>query len=71
MEIQDVEDEKMKNLIKESLLEFIETRRALFIDLLADAMEDIGLFQAMNEGDSGTLVTREKIFEYLNNVGAK
>ena len=71
MEMLDVDDEKMKNLIKESLLEFIETRRDLFIDLLADAMEDIGMLQAMSEGDSGTLVTREKIFEYLNNVGAK
>ena len=71
MEMLDVDDEKMKNLIKESLLEFIETRRDLFIDLLADAMEDIGMLQAMSEGDRATLVSREKIFEYLNNVGAK
>ena len=71
MEIQDVEDEKMKNLLKESLLEIIETRRDLFIDLLADAMEDIGMLQAISEVDRATLVSREKIFEYLNNVGAK
>ena len=71
MEMLDVDDEKMKNLIKESLLEFIETRRDLFIDLLADAMEDIGLLQAMSEGDRATLVSRKKIFGYLNNVGAK
>lgn len=43
--------------VKESLIEVLTTRKDLLEDALIEAIEDIGLAKAMEEGDTGEYVS--------------
>ena len=59
------DSEQMKALIKSALLELLEERKDLFIELFAQAMEDAALARAVKEGESTPYVTRGQIFDLL------
>ena len=56
---------QIKNLLKAAILEIFQERRDLFQDLVAEALEDIALVKAIDEGKDSEPVSREAIFEIL------
>ncbi len=66
MDVQTLDDTKLKEIMKRAFLEILEERKDVFINLFAEAIEDIGMAQAIKEGELTSLVAREKIFKYLD-----
>ncbi len=62
----DIEEAKIKALLKEALVEVIEENQDKFSSILIEALEDIGLSRAIEEGEQSTTVSREEIFEVLS-----
>jgi hypothetical protein len=61
-----VSDEtQLKALLKEALIEVLEQRREWFSAILVEALEDIALVQAIKEGETSDLVSRDEIFDLL------
>ena len=56
---------QIKDLMKAAILEIFQERRDLFQDLIAEALEDIALVKAIDEGRDSEPVSREAIFEIL------
>lgn len=67
MDVQTLDDAKLKDLMKKALVEILYERKDFFIEILTEAMEDIGMVRAIQEGESTPLIAREKIFNYLEN----
>ena len=60
-----LDEGRIKELMKEAVLEVLEERRDLIYDALAEAMEDFALAKAIQEGESSESVTREQVFQTL------
>ena len=45
-----IDDQTLKELLKEALIEVLQKRPDVLRDVLAEVMEDIGLAQAIREG---------------------
>jgi len=57
-----LEEQQMKALLKQAILELMEERRELFQGLFAEVIEEVGLMNAMREGEQTPDVSREEIF---------
>ncbi len=62
------DETRLKALLKEALVEVLEQRREWFSALMAEALEDVALVQAIKEGETTEIVSRDEIFDLL---GAK
>jgi spore coat polysaccharide biosynthesis protein SpsF (cytidylyltransferase family) len=60
-----LEDERLKTIFKQAMLELVEERRDVLYDLFAEIIEDLALVQAIKEGADSEPVSREEIFEIL------
>jgi hypothetical protein len=60
-----IDDVKLKQLLKEALAEAIEEKRNLFYDLIVDAVEDIAIVRAIQEGENTETVSKQEIFNIL------
>ena len=60
-----VEETRIKTLFKEALVEVIEENQELVSSILIDALEDIGLSRAIEEGETSKTVSRDEIFKVL------
>jgi len=56
---------QIKELMKSAILEIFQERRDLFQDLVAEALEDLALVKAIDEGKDSDAVSREAIFSIL------
>jgi hypothetical protein len=56
-----LDEEQFKNLLKETLVELFEERQDLFAAMVAEAMEDIGLANAIRVGRRNDFVDKERI----------
>jgi len=56
-----LEEEKVRGLLKEILLELIEDRPEIFHDIVLEAVEDAGLLAAILEEESSELVDEAEI----------
>jgi len=65
MAVQLSDETRLKALLKEALTEVLEQRREWFSTLVVDALEDIALVQAIKEGESTDIVSRNEIFDLL------
>jgi hypothetical protein len=61
-----VDDIKLKNLMKQAIIEVIEANKEVVHDFLVVAMEDIALIRAIREGEDSGPATRDEIFEILS-----
>jgi Cu/Ag efflux protein CusF len=59
------DETRLKALLKEALVEVLEQRREWFSALMAEALEDIALVQAIKEGETTEMVSRDEIFALL------
>jgi hypothetical protein len=60
-----VDEKKLKNLLKETLIEVIEQKKDLFHDIVAEAIEDIAITNAIKEGESTESISREEVFSII------
>ena len=62
------DDQKIKALFKEAIVEVMEENQDLVSSLLVEALEDIGLSRAIEEGKNSESVSREEVFKVLRPV---
>lgn len=63
-----VDEIQLKALFKSALVEVMEERRDLIRDAVEEALEDIALARAIQEGETSETVSREEIFQLLKNA---
>ena len=56
---------KLKELFKQAIIEALEEKRELVHDLLVEAMEDLAMIRAIQEGEETGTVSRGKVFNIL------
>jgi len=64
-----IDEEKLKDLLKSSLVEALMERRDLVQDIVEEAMEDIGLAHAIEQGLGSESIPREEVFAILDEAG--
>ncbi len=55
----------LKEILKAAIVEVLKENREEFSELLAEALEDVGLQRAIAEGEATEIVNREAIFRML------
>ncbi len=60
-----IDDDKLKQLLREALIEAIEEKRDLFYDLIVDAVEDIATVRAIQEGEDTETISKQEVFNIL------
>ena len=60
-----IDEAKLKEALKTALVEILEERKDLVSEVLEEALEDIALARAIEEGEHSELVTRDEIFSAL------
>ena len=61
-----LDETQIKTLFKEALVEVIEENQELVSSILIDALKDIGLSRAIEEGEKSKTVSRDEIFKVLS-----
>ena len=61
-----IDDIKIKNLFKQAIIEAMEEKKDVVHDLFMDAMEDIAMLRAIEEGETTDSVSRDEVFKILN-----
>lgn len=60
-----VDEDRLKDLLKVAIAEVLEERRDLVMELLEEALEDVGLIRAMEEAEGSPLVSRDEVMRIL------
>ncbi|OQY51174.1 MAG: hypothetical protein B6247_20135 [Candidatus Parabeggiatoa sp. nov. 2] len=58
-------EEQLKAVFKAALIEVIEEKRDFFQQLVEDAIEEIALVRAIEEGKQTETISREEVFKLL------
>jgi len=61
-----LDEAKLKELLKSALAEVLEERRELMRDLIEEALEDLALKRAIAESEQAPEISRADIFEILD-----
>ncbi len=65
MEIR-ISEKQLKKAIKKTICEMLVGRNGLFKEALEEAIEDVAMGYAIQEGDKGKFVKEKEIAELLN-----
>ena len=60
-----IDDSKIKKFFKQAIIKAIEEKKDVVHDLLVDAMEDIAMIRAIQEGENTDSVGKKEIFDIL------
>jgi len=60
-----VSQDQLKELVKAAIAEVLEERRDLLRDVIEEAMEDIALSRAIEEGEGTEIISRDAVFNLL------
>jgi lipoate-protein ligase B len=60
-----INSEDLKKLIRETFIDVLTARKDLIEDAVVDAIEDIGLGRAMEEGKTGEYIDSKEFIEDL------
>jgi hypothetical protein len=63
-----VEEQHIKGLLKQAILELLEERQSLFQELIVEAVEDLALLNAIREGEITEAVSRGVIMHILESA---
>jgi hypothetical protein len=55
-----LQEEKVRDLLKEVMLELMAERPEIFHDIIVEAIEDAGLMAAIAEGESSETISRSE-----------
>lgn len=56
---------KLKELFKQAIIEAMEEKKDVVHDLLVEAMEDLAMIHAIQQGEETEWVSRDKVFDIL------
>ena len=59
------DSKKLKELFKQAIIEAMEEKRELVHDLLVEAMEDLAMIRAIQEGEESASASRQEVFNIL------
>ena len=60
-----LDDNRMKELLKDALVELLQERREMFRDLLTEVVEDLTMVRAIEEGTETSVVDRDEVMQVL------
>ena len=60
-----LDDNKLKNLMKQAIIEAIEEKKDVVHDILVDALKDVAMIHAIQDGEDSGSVSRDEIFGVL------
>ena len=60
-----ISDEKTKALLTEVIVELAKTKREVFYEIMLEALEEVGLANAIAEGRKNKFVSEDDIFSIL------
>lgn len=60
-----VDDNKLKYLMKQAIIEVIEEKKEAVHDILIEVMEDVAMIRAIREGEDSGNADRDEIFGIL------
>ena len=63
-----LDEGRIKELMKQAMLELLKERGDLIYDAFAEVIADLALTNAIKEGESTESVTREEVFQTLEGV---
>ena len=58
-------DEQMKSLLEEILVKIVQEKREIFYDIVTEALEDVALAHAIQEGRKNQFVSEDRILALL------
>lgn len=61
-----IDETQAKKLLKEIIIELVQERQELFSEIIAEAIEEIGLAEAIREGRQNEFVSEEEINAILS-----
>ncbi|MEA5471645.1 MULTISPECIES: hypothetical protein [unclassified Spirulina] len=61
-----LDETKLKELLKTAIFELLQEQKELFSELVTEVLEDIGMENAIKEGENTEIVSREEIFKILD-----
>jgi hypothetical protein len=56
---------KLKEVFKQAIIEAMEEKKDLVHDLLVEAMEDLGMISAIQQGEDSETISRDEVFSLL------
>ncbi|MBD2545774.1 hypothetical protein [Planktothricoides raciborskii] len=62
-----LDETKLKELLKAAIVELLQEQQEEFSEILAEALEDIAMKNAIKEGENSETVSRDAIFKILQN----
>ncbi|MDD2759898.1 MAG: hypothetical protein PHH11_06350 [Methylomonas sp.] len=62
-----ISDEKTKELLTEVMIDLLKTKRNILYDVVLEALEEVGLANAIAEGRNDEFVSEDEIFSILDN----
>jgi len=65
METLPIDSVKIKELFKQAIIEAMEEKKEVVHDLLVEAMEDLAMIHAIQEGEETESVSRDEVFKIL------
>lgn len=65
MEKLNTDSAKLKEVFKQAIIEAMEEKKDLVHDLLVEAMEDLGMIRAIQQGEETETVSRDEVFNLL------
>ena len=63
-----IDEAKLKEMLKSAIAEVFEESRELVKEIFEEAMEDIALARAIDEGSQTKIVDREAVFKILEST---
>lgn len=63
-----IDEDKAKELLKEIVLELMDSQREVFYEIVLEALEEVGLANATREGRKNDFVSEEAIFSILDDT---
>ena len=61
-----ISDEKTKELLTEVVIELLKSKRDLIYDVLLEALEEVGLANAITEGRTDNFIGEDEVFSILD-----
>ena len=60
-----IDDKKMRDIMKEVIIEMMKENKEGFRNLIVEAMEEVGLAKAIKEGRQNKFINEDKILNLL------
>ena len=56
---------KIKEVFKQAIIEAMEEKKDMVHDLIVEAMEDLGMIHAIQQGEDTETIERDEVFQIL------